>query len=165
MRIHTDTLTEHDIIGCLPTGVAIVKFTEHGSRIRSHAFEIILSGTSPHRVNSVHHQDDYAATWDEWGIFRRSVYRLDSSLTIPRVYESAEHFAWVTGNRFSGNEGPLARGLTVDTQHRRHKWQYQGTDATGSYSVLECTGRDLTGKDCTAITRHMVRGTFADLDR
>lgn len=141
MRIHTDTLTHDDLTDAArAAGVSLNKSTQHGSRRRARAFEVLLEGSGT-RGNSGWYgaADRQAATWDEWGVFLAVLFDRDTLATIPGVYENAEHFHWVTGNRFD------ALTMPADT-HKRHSFRYDGTSATGSYSVSNCTR-------CTAITR------------
>lgn len=132
MRIHSDYLLPSDIFGAtvgLP-GV-IVTATSHGSRSHRGAFEVSLESTSNSRKNSGKYGagDEYAATWDEWGVFLARLFNLDANAVMGSVkhptYRNAEHFHAVTGNRFESLE------LPEDT-HKRHNWQY-------SVGVTECT--------------------------
>lgn len=168
MRIHTDTLTVTDIYaaaahaggGDYRTSPVYVDVMEHGSRKRARAFNVSLTGTSTRRPNSGNRGADgadvYAATWDEWGMFLAELFRRDPNATIPGVYESGEHFRWVTGGRFDT--------LTPADQHggAGHKWSGHYPNVTGVYYVAECTGRK--GLHCDATTRYMASGhTFAEI--
>lgn len=136
MRIHTD-LTLREFIECLSeAGVGYHRLTEHGSRSRARAFDVILEGTSSRRPNG-HAYDGCAATWDEWGAFFAAVYRADPNM-VCSTYQSSDHFHWVTGGRYRD-------GIPQDS-HQQHKWEWQGTVATGAYSVLNCA-------KCSAILR------------
>lgn len=144
MRIHTSASEMQFQQAARKAGVSFARFGRHGSRSRSHAFDVILEGSSGRRGNGGDHE---AATWDEWGIFLAEVFRADPDAKC-WAYDGAEHFRWVTGARFDT--------LTRAEQHARHKWIPQGCAATGAYAVSECR--------CGALQRWMLRGSFADLD-
>jgi hypothetical protein len=163
MRIHGNKITDGALRrAAMSAGMAnvTVRFTPHGSRSRALAYEVQLRGTSPRRANSGRYGADtrsasyaageHAATWDEWGMFLAALFDADPSVTVPRVYDSAEHFHWATGDRF--------RTLTADRQHRPgHRWEHTGESATGAYSVSRC-------RKCNAIVRYMMPGRmFAEL--
>jgi hypothetical protein len=159
MRIHGNKITDATLAHALAshgmTGVTAI-MSAHGSRSRARAYEVQLRGTSPRRPNSGGYgpldtaSGDHAATWDEWGMFLAAVFAADPSVTVPRVYDSAEHFHWATGDRF--------RTLTAADQHRTgHRWEYTGESVTGAYSVSRCRG-------CDAMVRDVAYGrTFAEL--
>lgn len=166
MRLHADTLTydsfraakdsTNRVIGRAP-GVAF-SVMDHGSRSRRAAWELTLTGSSTRRPNSGRYgagdETARAATWDEWGVSLSALFLADDTLTIPRVYESAEHFHWSTGSRFD------FRDLRSLARHscRQHKW-FRSDVITGAYSVLECRNWA-----CDAISRQMTYGrTFESL--
>lgn len=163
MRIHSDILTGQDIHYAMRRAGHAVQaaYTEHGSRRRDHAFNVTLTGTSSRRPNSGNrgagsYGGDYAATWDEWGMFLAELFRRDPAAVVPDIYESGEHFRWVTGARFDT--------LTPEQQHGAagHKWSGSYPNITGVYYVAECLGRK--GKPCTATTRRMAHGhTFDEI--
>lgn len=148
MRIHTSLLSETDMRQCAAVaGVRFARFAIHGSRSRSHAFEIVLTGSSSYRTQASGCEDDYAATWDEWGIFLGEIFRRDYGAHAT-YYASAEEFHWMTGDRF--------RGLTCGEQHKRHKFYPNGQSLTGSYHVSSC--------ECGALRRFMASGRkFSEL--
>lgn len=166
MRIHADSLTISDIYAATDRAGQNVRVvvTEHGSRKRARAFNVTLSGTSSRRRNTGNHgaagEDSYwgpdrshAATWDEWGMFLSELFRRDADAVVPGAYESGEHYRWVTGARFDT--------LTPPHQHggAGHRWSGAYPNATGTYSIVECTG-----DGCAAIMRRMERGhTFAEI--
>ena len=121
MRIHT-ALTERQIRHAAElAGVQFERLDHKGSKSRDHAFDVILSGSSPRRRNSgrsVDRTNDYAATWDEWGIFLAELFRRDPAIKCT-YYRDAADFHWQTGSRF--------RSLTRDKQHRVHNWTYSMT--------------------------------------
>lgn len=130
MRFHTDRITTADLYRAAErAGVGFTRLEEHGSRKRDHAFDFILTGSSPRRQNTRGMTDDHAATWDEWGIFLNDLFAVDPNAWT-ESYHSAEHFIWATGNRYLGF-GRL-------DQHINHKWEFSGRSATGAYMVHEC---------------------------
>lgn len=148
MRIHSDTLTRQDFTEAAKrAGAGIIELTEHGSHSRARAFKFYLRGHSTYRTQQGD-RDDYAATWDEWGIVFNHLFDVDAlAHTGKWPYSSGEHFHWVTGGRF--------RNLTPSQQHARHKWNPLGA-VTGSYAVAECK--------CGATQRWMIHGhDFAEL--
>lgn len=134
MRIHSNTLTESLIVraGQL-AGVTFTRLTRHGSKSRTAAFDVILTGSSPMRQNR---GDDYAATWDEWGSFLGHLFALDPNMVTPYYY-SADHFHWATGGDF--------RWGVLPERHKRHRWEFTGDAMTGAYSTFGC--------ECGAIRR------------
>ena len=162
MRIHSDTLTHQDMIEAARTAgryTVRVSFTEHGSRSRSRAFNVTLSGTGSRHRQWVRDGDTLppnAATWDEWGMFLAELFRRDPN-AIAGSYESGEHFRWVTGARFDT--------LTPADQHGAagHKWSGAYPNLTGVYTVAECLGNK--GKPCTATVRQRRHGhAFAEIE-
>lgn len=147
MRLHTDALTMQDIeFAAVTAGVTLLGASQHGSQRRSHAFEVALSGSGRHG-GQWGHGSAKSATWDEWGVFLADLFGKDDALTIPRVYESHEFFAWATGGRYEPWIGP---------QHVQHRWGLGVPNCTRSYSVQQC--------ECGAIRRWMLQGhTFAEL--
>lgn len=121
MRIHSDILTTADIHAAtrdLP-GVYI-DISPHGSRSRASAYEVSLEGNG-YRKNSGRYGagDEYAATWDEWGVVIARLFDIDpqafwGSAKRPN-YSDAEDFHQLTGDRFRSLE------LPADT-HKRHRW-------------------------------------------
>lgn len=137
-----------DVIGNLP-GVGIDAMA-HGSRSHVRSLEVKLTGTSTRRPNDRGASDDYAATWDEWGMFLARMFAADPDMVAGTVknpiYACADHFRWSTGGRYDT--------LTADAQHRNHRWEFSGMFATGNASVFECSG----GKSPCGAIRRMLRG-------
>ncbi|WP_176561903.1 hypothetical protein [Mycolicibacterium palauense] len=146
MRIHSNVLTEqHFYEAAIAAGVTVVGVHRHGSRSRERAYDFGISG-SGRSGGQWGHRDYKSATWDEWGIFLAHLFEVDQDAhTGKHGYLSADHFHWVTGDRF--------RYLTPDGQHKRHNWlsgDHRGTSATGSYWVQSCA--------CGAIQRSVKHG-------
>lgn len=124
MRIHSNVLTAEDIRKATTArgmkGVRLDGFTTHGSRKRERAFEVKLTGNSSHRPNggtrgANSENDEYAAQWDEWGIFLEELYTLDPDMVTP-YYKDWEDFGYQTAWRFEN--------LTAEQTHKRHKWEF-----------------------------------------
>lgn len=141
MKIHSDILTSADIYRATSdlSGVYAEAVTK-GSRSRKAGIEFSLTGTSSRRPNSGRSGagDDYAATWDEWGIVLGRLFALDPNATCT-YYKDADDFHFKTGARF--------HALTHEQQCKNHKWEYQGTAATGAYHFATCA-------KCEAIRRY-----------
>lgn len=136
MRLHTDVLTEADLLGAtknLPGVYATV--TQHGSRDYDRAFEVRLKGNG-YTCNSGTSGAGYetGATWDEWGAFIAALYEIDpkarwGTAKYP-VYRENNDFHDKTGWRFADHKGQLP----ADT-HKRHKWVWN----YGNAYCTKCT--------------------------
>lgn len=125
MKIHSDVLEITDLWDAAraagPRGAVLVEATRRGSRKRSHGFDVHLTGTSTRRPNNRgawQEWDNYAATWDEWGMFLAYLFEIDPNAIVPGVYESKEDFQYKTDWRFDG--------LTPEQQHggAGHRWEF-----------------------------------------
>lgn len=135
MRLHTDTITLADIERAtehLP-GVGVTA-TQHGSRIRSTAFEVKLEGNG-YRANpgaGGRYEVPNGATWGEWGVFIAALYEVDSAALWGSnkrpVYDGSDHFHRSTGWRFEDTPG-----LLPEDTHKRHNWRNNGP------RMFECT--------------------------
>lgn len=141
MKIHSDILTSADIYRATAdlTGVYAEAVTK-GSRSRKNGVEFSLTGTSHRRPNTGQRGagDDYAATWDEWGIVLGRLFEADPNMTCT-YYTDRDDFNFKTGSRFLT--------LTHAQQCKNHKFEYQGTAATGAYHFAVCS-------KCEAIKRY-----------
>jgi len=121
MRIHT-ALNGSDVTAAARmAGVQFERCSLHKSRTHTRAYDVILSGSNTRRRNtgtSPYRTDDYAATWDEWGIFLAELFRRDPQIKCA-YYRDAADFHWQTGNRF--------KTLRLVDQHRTHNWSYSMT--------------------------------------
>jgi len=134
MKIHFNTLTSSDVyMAATKANVGIERWHEKGSKSHKGAYDIILSGSSGHRVNSnsIYAQ---AASWDQWGIFLAELFFKDSSVKAGD-YVNQDHFNWSTGHRY----------INAFTEHS-HKWFYAGSAVTNAYQIHYC--------DCGAIRRY-----------
>ena len=104
--------------------------TEHGSRKSGHAFEVKLLGSSNRRPNGGAYGagNDYAATWDQWGVFIGALYDLDPSMS-SYAYDDAEDFHAKTGDRFRD-------GWPTDA-HGDHTFRYEGV--SGEQKCRKCS--------------------------
>lgn len=115
MRIHTDYLTANDIhTAAWRAGVDVLRMTPHGSRSRTRAFEVALTGSSSRRTMDGSAQ---AATWDEWGAFIGHLYRVDEGI-IAGQYKDWNNFHFQTNFRFGRDFKPVPG--------HSHKWEYSG---------------------------------------
>ena len=159
MRIHTDNVDAvraaiYDAAHRLPGVYA--ETTAHGSRKRAGALELTVyaderPGRRPGNTmgpNSPGRHGVYAATWDEWGVIFAAIFAADPDATC-YAYEGADHYHWTTGGRFLSGEMPAHR-------HDMHRWEHQGTSATGTYWTYTCRGRK--GDPCDAIMRRVAYG-------
>jgi hypothetical protein len=121
VKIHTDTLTTQDIRECVPHGCYLENFIgknghevlidQAGSRSHERAYEVRMSGSSRHTMDS--RRMNYtakSATWDEWGIFIANVFRREITAKVG-WYKSLDHFIEVTKaerDRISENRPDLA---------------------------------------------------------
>lgn len=118
MRIHTDTLTELDVMRAATTArVTLDRFVRKGSKSRDHAFDLTLQGESRRHQNG---GDGKAATWDQWGVFLSALFAADENLTIPRAYRDVEQFDFRTMHRFD------APGVFPADYHGDHRFEFAG---------------------------------------
>lgn len=133
MRIHANTLTDADVYAAARLArVELATFTRHGSRSRDHAYEIKLTGESRRRPNGGSYDNEYAATWDQWGVFLAALFNADASIKC-WAYDGAFDFHQRTMYRFED-------GWPADA-HGDHTFRYNGTPYQ-----QECT-------KCSAIQR------------
>lgn len=101
MRLHSDILTERDLLASLPANVHAY-VTSHGSRKRARAFEVTLYVTQKDELHRRYGNsggygsaEDVAATWDEWGTWMQNLYYIDPDALIG-WYSSYHHFLEMT---------------------------------------------------------------------
>jgi hypothetical protein len=148
MRIHTNATTEQiwAAINSVPT-VHAERLTEHRSNTHARAFELNLSGSGRHG-GQYGNRDAKSAPWDDWGAVMAAIFEADQTTRMggsqrQPIYADVDDFDWQTGGRF-------IRGMPADA-HIQHKWEWQGTAVTGSYSVAHCKGSK--GHPCSALKR------------
>lgn len=148
MKIHTNALHLADLAHAAKlAGVDLERCELKGSRSRSHAFDVILSGNGRTgsrwgNTGTSGAAPTKSATWDEWGIFLNALFEADDSVTVPRVYVDRESFDWATNARY--------RTLTPAQAHHNHKWSHSEHSVTGNYSVARCD-------KCDAVRRWRTR--------
>jgi hypothetical protein len=146
MRIHANNLTTFDLYrAARDAKVTFVRLEGHGSRSHNHAFDVVLSGSSPYRTQADGRQD-FAATWDEWGVFFANLFLRDDSIMVGNKswgYRDRDDFDRKTDERFTEVE-PIERPegtvevravLPADT-HPRHKWRGIGDN---TQACAHCT--------------------------
>jgi hypothetical protein len=102
--------------------------TTHGSKTHERAYDIKLSGDSSRYAQN---QNYKAATFDQYGVFIEWLYRSDPLMST-RDYFDYHHFVWTFEDRYAKIiDGTLKA-------HKQHKWEWNGHNATGSYSVQSC---------------------------
>jgi hypothetical protein len=140
MRIHTNLTTEQMNKIEPPPSAKIHAFVPHGSRTHPRAFEVILSGSS--RFRGQYGQADFTtATWDEWGIYLGRLFAADPEARIPRTYDDADHFHYITDGRYDvDNDPPLTKLCPL------HRWTHVNNDIPGREVTQEC-------RKCGAILR------------
>lgn len=107
MRIHSDTLTPEQIYTAGNRAsvaghgsVYVHTLTYHGSRKRSGAWEVLLSGDgSVQRHRMMGDRDEYAASFDSWGEFLAVVFHYDPR-AVAGPYNGADDFQRQTANAY-----------------------------------------------------------------
>jgi hypothetical protein len=137
MRIHTDTLRHVDLWDAARLARVEMEVTKHGSKSRDHAFEVHLTGESKRRPNrrGKGGPDEYAATWDQWGVFLSVLFDADDGRTFEpsapmtcTYYSDRAEFDRRTGNRFNpdGNDRGDETGYWPADYHGDHTFRYNG---------------------------------------
>lgn len=127
MRIHTNAQATALFHAATASGTSL-RVTGHGSRTHDRSFDVHLTGSSNRRAMSPPKphgaSDDYAATWDEWGVFLAHVFAADPDARCGRSVKRPEYADAVDfHNRTFGRFGSLA--LPDDT-HQQHRWTSDG---------------------------------------
>lgn len=152
MKIHSDTLEVRDLYAACHAagmrGVTLEKCDERGSRSRKRSFGVALRGNSTRKPNpgtgrNRPDEGEYAATWDEWGMFIQALYVADPDALIGQ-YGKRHVFEEVTRLRFEELTAPLACA--------GHRWEYAGPmiqqcktcTATNNYGALYAKGAAAT---------------------
>lgn len=143
MRLHASADVTAQTIQAATTAAGMrgvhATATRHGSRTHAQAWEVSLTGTSSRRPNSGRggaDGDDYAATWDEWGMFLAALYAVDPTMRAGSgkhpAYVNAEDFHAITRGRFLS--------LTAPYQHGGggHRWERVSDVATCKTCEAEC---------------------------
>ena len=118
MRIHTN-VDESVIRNAAEIArVRFTRFSTHKSKTAKFGYEITLSGESRRRQNG---GDDYAATWDQWGIFLSVIYESDPNAKC-WAYRDAGDFDYKTNDRFRPLELGNQKFYRPSDNHGDHKW-------------------------------------------
>ena len=117
MRIHSDSIRVSDLNAAARAARVDMEFTTHGSRKRDHAFNVNLTGESKRRPNRNHASDEFAATWDQWGVFLAALFDVDPNASMT-YYDGSADFHYRTAHRF-------ASGWPKDA-HGDHRFKYDG---------------------------------------
>lgn len=148
MRIHTSLDEAAFYTAARAARVSFDKFSRHGSRTHDHAFEVTLCGSSTRRPNpgrgGTYGSDDFAATWDEWGIFLGHLYAADTAMK-SWAYANAGQFHDNTDWRFYYLDDT---GLLWKDQHRNHNWEFHAP------REFYCKGSK--GVECSAVRRYSI---------
>ena len=150
MRIHTDTLSASDFYSAAIIARVSMDLTEHGSRSRNRAFNVLLTGESRRRTNPGHawgEERGFAATWDQWGVFLAVLFAADDERAfeasrteqgarrmVTPYYATAEAFAAATGDRSGAPEVKVDLGYYStftsygwpEDAHGDHSWMRPG---------------------------------------
>lgn len=146
MRIHFN-LSIHEAIAALgaartASGVQFERHELHESRSHQLAYDVILSGESPYRINSRDFRDGFAATWDQWGIFLASLFEADPTIK-SWAYGDHMDFHQKTGYRFV--TGGVDSTEHPDYRRTAHRFEF----AAHGVPTWTCKGHG-QGDTCTA---------------
>lgn len=132
MRIHSDSLTIDDLNDAMREARAYYAeggFSTHGSRSRRRAFNVLLRGDSKRRPNGGNSgaADEYAATWDQWGVFLSVLFESDPEMTCLN-YKDADDFHMKTNDRFNPDGNDRAEGSEYwpNDAHGDHRFEWEG---------------------------------------
>ena len=137
MRIHSDSLTTLNMYEA--ARLARVEFgrcEEKGSRARKRAWDVTLTGESRRRPNGGNRGagDDYAATWDQWGVFLSVLFALDPNMKTP-YYADADDFHARTSDRFD------VMDFWPSDAHGDHTFRFNGTPRQQECTKCSATQR------------------------
>lgn len=133
-------------------GVYLERYERHGSRTHTCAVEVILSGDSPHRINSPEFGHENAASWDQWGIFLAVIYAADPSAR-SWAYSSDEDFHRQTGGRFNpGYPGHVDSQRHPEYRRTSHRWEADTAPEGTPWAerTWHCKGHGKANPTCTA---------------
>lgn len=129
MRLHTDSLTREDLLSAARHARVGLAYTEHGSRKRDHAFEVTLTGESKRRPNSGNYgadNNDYAATWDQWGVFFAWLFDVDPAMVAGSAkrptYDGRDDYHDKTYGRFGWTGRTGLKDYWPEDSHGDHSW-------------------------------------------
>jgi hypothetical protein len=175
MRIHSDTLTSLDLFEAARISRTELTYEFHGSRSRTRSVDVHLTGESKRRPNDRgrHLSHEYAATWDQWGVFLAVLFDRDPDMlcgTAKRpAYADRADFHFKTSDRFRPigivtSDSPGAFAVTGDPDYDgtvlgpvyRQERTYWPADAHGDHT-FRFSGMPGTHKcsKCSAVSRWM----------
>jgi hypothetical protein len=138
MRIHTDENTWSNIYAAARAARVRVEGRSFKSSIRESGFDIHLTGESRRRPNRRVSSDEFAATWDQWGVFLGHLFNIDPNMVCgtPKrpVYRSEADFEDKTARRFVAGQWP------TDT-HGDHTFRYSGVPCEQSCTKCSAVQR------------------------
>jgi hypothetical protein len=150
MRLHTMITDEHAIRDAIrAAGARPIELSRHRSRLGDVGWEVKLAGCSPYRTQS--DPDEYAASWDQWGVFLAALYDHDPDMVVGSgwkyaVYRDACAFHYATGHRFEDGRPEVI--------HHAHRFRpARPYEAVCSVTVGPDGRRARGGELCGAVTR------------
>lgn len=136
MRIHSDLIEREHLKSAVAglDGVNVRIDIRRASRKRDHSWDVALvaeprPGRRRRNTGRYGLGDDYAATWDEWGVFLSWLFSYDPD-AVCGDYDDKEHFHWSTGGRF--------RNVVALDMHDQHRWIDDGDSLNGRFHVETC---------------------------
>lgn len=128
-------------------------FSEHKSKTHDHAFEVHLTGDSKRRPNRYSGGDDYAATWDQWGVFLQVIFDADPNARCGSakhpVYANRGDYYYKTDWRFMDRQDEVAYATEPvywpADAHGDHTFRYAGVpyeNACTKCSAVKRWGQD-----------------------
>ena len=134
MRIHADHLNSGNLYTAARAARVDMELTFHKSRSRGAAFNVTLSGESNRRPNRDHASDEFAATWDQWGVFLGHLFNIDENMFV-LGYDGAEDFHYKTHNRFTDP------GKFPHDSHGDHTFRFDGVPHQNKCTKCTATRR------------------------
>lgn len=175
MRIHTDRLKPIDVFEAARISRVEFEQTWQGSKSRDRSVNVTLTGESNRRPNSgqrgAGYSDEYAATWDQWGVFFAVLFDRDPDMICGTakypVYANRDDFHYKTVDRFRSvglvpreSPGALAvagdewDGTNPDMVVFRREGGYWPDDAHGDHTFrYDGVPRESRCTKCSAVRR------------
>lgn len=122
MRIRSSKIFLSDINRACPEGVYLADGYYHTGTGKDGRWfhDVALRSRNGTRRPLGTRDDDYAATWDEWGIFLWNLFQIDPHMKAGRYYHNYWDFTWKTCGRFDTVKA-------IDPNHLHHRFTYMGT--------------------------------------
>lgn len=130
MKIHSDKITLLDLYAAAEVARVEMEYTRHGSRCRALSFDVRLTGESRRRPNRTLYSDEYAATWDQWGVFLAVLFDTDPDMLCGSsekyaAYKDRTDFQVKTNGRFTKIGGGWTDYWPADA-HGDHRFKFVG---------------------------------------